>query len=272
VIFFSCNQKEYQKNLPKLLFKSGFENNVEIISNPDPDSIDYDLILGMDLETNFSWPINILGAQGSGLHYIDDDNKQATYSEIQSTIGPYGTITKTLYSKENYTVDATQCPYEILNIIKGKTDLYIKYWMKLDSESLHQINKWRAIFEYKTKDYGSGTGYRLIAFIYTNNQGNPYWHFQGDANPQNPVWEYDNYEIPVPENEWFETEFYWKWGDNENGRSLWKINGQIVADHYGATTLNSKPIDFIILTQIYGDANPKHQWIDDIEIWSGLPE
>ena len=272
VLLFSCAENDSQNAQARLLFKSGFENNVEIIPNPNPDSIDFDVITGTDLETNFTWPIDILGAQGSGLHYIDDDNRQATFSEIQSVIGHNGSMTKALYSQENYIVDATQCPYEILNITEGKSDLYVKYWMKVDSESLHQLNKWRAIFEYKTKDYANGTGYRLIAFIYTDNQGNPYWHFQGDASPNNPVWEYDNYEIPVPENQWFETEFYWKWSDDENGRSLWKINGQVVADHHGSTTRNNKPIDFIILTQIYGDANPKHQWIDDLEIWSGLPE
>ena len=82
----------------------------------------------------------------------------------------------------------------------------------------------------------------------------------------------DNHTISIPENEWFLTEFYWKWSDNSNGRTLWKINNQIVADYTGATTRNSKPIDFIILNTVYGDANPKHQWIDDIEIWDAIPE
>jgi hypothetical protein len=27
-----------------------------------------------------------------------------------------------------------------------------------------------------------------------------------------------------------------------------------------------------MITQIYGNANPKYQWIDDIEIWDGIPE
>ncbi len=57
-----------------------------------------------------------------------------------------------------------------------------------------------------------------------------------------------------------------------DGRALWRVNGQVVGDHYGPTTRNNRPIDFIMLTQIYGDANPKYQWIDDIEIWDGLPE
>jgi hypothetical protein len=95
---------------------------------------------------------------------------------------------------------------------------------------------------------------------------------KGDKNPQNAIWEVDNYDIAVPENEWFLTEFYWKWSNNPDGRTFWKINHNIIADYNGATTRNFKPIDFIILNQIYGDANPKHQWIDDIAIWDGIPE
>jgi len=56
-----------------------------------------------------------------------------------------------------------------------------------------------------------------------------------------------------------------------DGISLWKINGEIVGEHHGATTRLSQPIDFIMITQIYGDANPKYQWVDDIEIWDSIP-
>ena len=275
IIYTSCTKNipsETRAPEPQLLFKSGFEEGVSIIANPDEDSIDYDLVTGTDTETNFTWPISILGASGSGLHYVEDDNRQAVMSEIQTVIGHDGNETKALYSKENYSVDVTQCPYEILDIVDGRKDLYIKYWMKMDSASLTQINKWRVIFEYKTKDYANGTGFRLIAFVYTDEEGKAYWHWQGDANSETAIWEIDNYEIPVPSNEWFLTEFYWHWSEGNSGRALWKINGQVVGDHHGPTTRNSKPIDFIMLTQIYGDADPKYQWVDDIEIWNTLPE
>ena len=148
--------------------------------------------------------------------------------------------------------------------------------MKIDSSSVTQEkDTWRALFEYKTVDYdlgdGTGTGFRLIAFIYTDVDGVPYWHWQGDAAPENPIWEIDNTTIPVPLNEWFLTEYYWHWSDSEDGTAVWRVNGQIVGEHTGATTRNSKPIDFIMLWQIYGDSNPKYQWIDDIEIWSKIP-
>ncbi len=257
---------------PVLLFKSGFENNVYIDPTVYENYEDYRFIKGTDLETGFDWPINILGASESALHFIADDNHKAVNAEIQTVTGYNGKPTKALFQQENYEYrDYTQCPYEILNITDGTKDLYIRYRMKIDTVSLHQKDKWRALFEYKTKDYASGDGFRLIAFIYTDKNGKPYWHFQGDKDPQHPVWEIDNTSIPVRGNEWFLTEFYWHWSDGADGKVFWKINGELVGEHYGPTTRNSKPIDFIILTQIYGDANPKYQWVDDIEIWDGIP-
>jgi len=266
-----------ENNTATLLFSSGFEEGVYIDPTVVPGSEDYDYIRGIDKTTGFSWPINILGASQSALHHIDDDGLQAVQAEIQTVIGHDGKETKALYNAEQYTAgESTQFPYEILNIKEGTKDLYIRYWMKIGASSLTQPDKWRALFEYKTKDYKDygqgGSGYRLIAFIYTDENGKAYWHFQGDADSQSPIWEIDNKTVPVPINEWFLTEYYWHWSNGEDGKSVWKINGQVVAEHQGATTRNDNPIDFIILTQIYGDANPKYQWVDDIEIWDGLPK
>ncbi|MCK5922969.1 MAG: hypothetical protein KAG66_18650, partial [Methylococcales bacterium] len=254
-----------------LLFHSGFENGVYIDSNIDPLALDYRIVRGTDEATGYRWPIEILGAKNSGLHYVDHDNFQAVESEIQTVVGHNGVPTRALYSVEHYQTSYTQCPYEILDIQEGKKDLYIRYWIKLDGTSLSQPDSWRTFFEWKSKDYASGEGFRLIAFIYSDAQGNPYWHWQGDANPESPMWEIDNNTVPVPVDEWFLTEFYWHWSEGEDGQALWKVNGQVIGDHYGPTTRNSKPIDFIMLSQIYGNANPKYQWVDDIEIWDGIP-
>ena len=270
----SCNKESHNEIPiePTLLFKSGFESDVYIDNTAYLDNEDYRYIKGIDNETGFSWPINVLGATESALHYIDDENHQAVSAEIQTVIGHNGDSTKALYNIEHYDIGITQCPYEILDIPEGTKDLYIKYWIKLDSASLVQADMWRTFFEYKTKGYGDNEGFRLIAFIYTDNDGIPYWHWQGDEDPENSIWEIDNKTISVPLNEWFLTEFYWHWSEGNDGRALWKVNGQIIGDHYGPTTRNSKPIDFIMLTQIYGNVNPKHQWIDDIEIWDRIPE
>ncbi|HIP61037.1 MAG TPA: hypothetical protein EYG98_00605 [Sulfurovum sp.] len=276
-------------NKPKLLFSSGFEDDVYIDPYIVENSEDYAFIRGKDKETGFSWPINILGATESALHHIDDDDLKAVEAEIQTLTDDNGKENRVLYNKQNYVLNgengATQYPYEILNIKEGKSDLYISYRMKIDNGMVGKIDKWRALFEYKTKDYKDpgegGTGFRLIAYVYTDKQGRPSWHFQGDKDYKNPIWECDtllptaechNSNVPVVFNDWFLTEFYWHWSDGADGKVVWKINGKVVGEHHGPTTRGSNPIDFIILTQIYGNSNPKEQWIDDIEIWDGLPK
>ncbi len=257
---------------PVLLFKSGFEGDVYIDNTAYEDNEEYRFIRGTDNETGFSWPINILGASESALHYIDDDNHQAVLAELQTVIGHEGNQTTALYQQENYNTDVTQCPYEILDIKDGTKDLYIKFWIKLDSASLYKPNMWRTYFEWKSKKYAKGRGFRLISFIYTDDDGIPYWSFQGDKNPEHPIWEIDNKDVPVPVNEWFMNEFYWHWSEGDDGIALWKVNGQIIGEHYGPTTRNGNPVDFIMIGQIYGNSNPKYQWVDDIEIWNTLNE
>ena len=252
---------------PTLLFASGFEGIEMAKLEPG-----YLSLTGQDTETGFSWPINILGASGSAIHLIEDDLRQAVDTRIETVVGRTGQRTRALFSTESYSLGVTQAPYEILNIRKGRRDLYIRYWIKLDSISFGQPDSWRTFFEWKTRGYARGRGFRLISFIYTDAGGDPYWHWQGDATPQRPVWEIDNRDIPVPLDEWFLTEFYWHWSEGDDGRALWRINGEVVGDHFGPTTRNHQPIDFIMLTQIYGNANPKYQWIDDIEIWDTLPD
>ncbi len=272
----SCSQSNSQREGVKpapaqaeLLFASGFEGQVSLGQQVD----DMVPIIGQDSQTGESWPIEILGASGSGLHYIQDENHRAVGSDIRSVIGPHGNTTRVLYSFEDHEAgDATQNPYEVLNITEGRRDLYIKYWIKIDSSGMSGNDTWRTFFEWKTKDYESGNGFRLISFIYTDSQGKPYWHWQGDRDPEHSVWEIDNKQIPVPLDEWFLTEFYWHWSEGSDGRALWRINGEVIGDHTGPTTRNSKPIDFIMLTQIYGDSNPKKQWVDDIEIWDKIPQ
>ena len=251
----------------KLLFSSGFEGVALAPLNDE-----YQNITGTDSQTGYSWPITVLGASESGLHMIAHDNQKALRNDIQTVIGHTGQRTRALYSVENYEFRGdTQGPYEILDIIDGRKDLYVRYWIKLDRESLSKPNMWRTFFEWKTKGYANGSGFRLISFIYTDNDGKPYWVWQGDRDPEHPMWEIENRTVPVPVDKWFLTEFYWHWSEGSDGRALWKINGHVIGDHDGPTTRNHKPIDFIMLTQIYGNANPKHQWVDDIEIWDGLP-
>ncbi len=282
----ACSEGSQTVQTAKLLFKSGFEGKVYMDSAPVKDSEEYHYIRGKDTESGFSWPLEILGSSESALHAVDDDGGDALETSIVSTTGHTGKQTKVLYTKENYdATGATQYPYEILNIQDGRKDLYVRYWMKIDSRMLGEKNKWRAFLEYKTKDYKdpgeNGTGFRLISYLYTDEEGRASWHFQGDKDSEHSLWECDtltptascnNSVVPVITDKWFLTEYYWHWSNGNDGIARWKINGKIVGEHHGPTTRYNNPIDFIMLTQIYGDSNPKEQWIDDIEIWGSEPK
>tara|TARA_R110002051_G_scaffold64139_2_gene116776 strand:- start:25459 stop:26031 length:573 start_codon:yes stop_codon:yes gene_type:complete len=187
--------------------------------------------------------------------------------------GPKGKETTTLFQRVNYDVQVTQTPYQINNIKKNPKELYMTYWMKTDAISLKGKDVWRAIWEYKTKNYASyKDGFRMIAFMATDIRGTPYWQFQGDIGPRQPVWRIENYDIPLITDAWFNVEYYLKWSDGEDGYAAMKVNGQLIGEHHGPTTSKADPLDFIMITQVYGNNYPMYQWVDDIEIWDGIPE
>jgi hypothetical protein len=264
-----------------LLFESGFEGGVYLDSDIRTDWEDYRFIRGEDDRSGYRWPIDILGCSDSALHFVADDNGTALVADIRSTTGHDGKPTQALYMAESHREPDkyTQLTYEILDLKHGDQDLYIRYRMKIDSHMKGQPNAWRALFEYKTTDYKdpgeNGTGFRLIAYVYTDKNGTPSWHLQGDKDPEHPLWECDslaptpecnNLNTPVVFDEWFTTEYVWHWSNGDDGFVQWKINGKIVGEHHGPTTRYHNPIDFILLFQLYGDVTPKSQYIDDLII------
>ncbi|SNR30178.1 hypothetical protein SAMN04488009_1039 [Maribacter sedimenticola] len=255
-----------------LLFKSGFEG-VSLTET----MYDYQYIVGKDTETGYYWPPTILGSanasEPSGIHNINDDNGAAIDNALEVVTGPNGNETTTLFQRVNYDVQVTQAPYQINDIQENPDELYIAYWMKTDASSVQGIDKWRAIWEYKTANYASySNGFRMIAFMATDIRGNPYWMLQGDVSPQNPIWQVRNTQIPLILGEWFKVEYHIKWSNGDDGYASMKVNGQLIGEHHGVTTYNNDNLDFIMLTQVYGSNYPMYQWVDDVEIWDGVPE
>lgn len=302
----------------QLLFSSGFEQGVYVTGDVNGLGLegqngiadDYKFIVGSDKVG--AWPIDILGASGSGLHYVSNENYQGKKAAnldgdfldayIDTETGHDGKRSDVLITAKYKTPplpagveredDITQIPYEILDLNNGaglKKDLYIRYWMKVGSDSPDEQseNLWRALFEWKSKDYQDdnneyGDGFRLISYIYSGDDGIPYWVIKGDKDPSiaddqlntdsdDATWFTENKKVPVPIDKWFVTEFYWHWDEGAYGNVVWKVNGQVIADHKGPSTRNGKPLDFIMLTQTYGSQDHIYQSVDDIEIWEGLP-
>tara|TARA_R110001606_G_scaffold141740_1_gene280978 strand:- start:1776 stop:2048 length:273 start_codon:yes stop_codon:yes gene_type:complete len=75
----------------------------------------------------------------------------------------------------------------------------------------------------ETENYASyKDGFIMIALMATDIRGTPYWQFQGDIGPQQPVWRIENYDIPLITNEWFKVEYYLKWSDKNLKQSFSK--------------------------------------------------
>lgn len=247
-----------------ILFSSGFEADTYLTDEQN----NYQFIRGTDAETGFTWPISILGSNFSGIHRINDDDGPAISNALVETVGPKGISTTALYQGVNYDVDVTQTPYQINSINQNPDTLHISYAMKIDDVSLLGADKWRAIWEYKTKNYndGNGDGFRMIAFIATDKNGDPFWMLQGDRSPSDPIWQVRNKQVPVPREEWFQVSYDLIWSAGTDGYAAMYINNERIVEHRGATTYNNDDLDFIILTQVYGNTHPMYQWIDDIEI------
>lgn len=233
----SCNKDGGTDSLPstpQLLFRSGFEANTYV----DEVKEGYQVIRGKDDETGFTWPINILGSNFAGIHRIEDDGGPAIQNFMDTVVGVDGNQTTTLFQRVNYDIGVTQTPYQINNVLENPTELYMSYWMKIDDTSLNGPDNWRAIWEYKTKKYNTSStdGFRMIAFITTDDNGTAHWLFQGDTNPAEPIWQERNYQVPIPREEWFKVEYYLKWSEDSDGYASMRVNGNLVAEHYGATT------------------------------------
>lgn len=272
IILAACQKNDtlrVHSSTSELLFKSGFEDGTYISQTQD----NYQVIRGTDSETGFTWPIRILGSDFGGIHRIQDDNGAAIDNYLENLTGPSGNETTALFQRVSYDIGVTQSPYQINNIKENPTELYMTYWLKTDDTSLLGPDKWRAMWEFKTKNYNenNGDGFRMISFMATDNNGELHWLFQGDKNPTEPIWQVRNNTVPVIRNEWFKVSYYIKWSTTSTGYASMSINNEVIAEHNGPTTSNSDDMDFIILTQVYGNTHPMHQWIDDIEIWNGIP-
>lgn len=253
----------------KLLFSSGFEG---ITLSPN-DATDYQYLNGTDVETGFTWPPNIWGSSYNGLHTINEDGIS---NKIETVEGHTGELTSVLYNEILYSNGSpgAQTPYQINRISEDPDEYYISFWAKIDGVSLNKPNDWRIIWQYKSDkfDYQNPQpGYRISIYMYNDKNGNTFWHTKGDD--QNPdYWAQSNTNVPVPRNEWFQVEVYSKVSSQADGRFWAKVNGQEIANHDGPNLgISGDSMSFMMLTQLYGNSYPAYQWIDDIEIWDGVP-
>ncbi len=268
------------KKMPTLLFKSGFEKGVYLVSPwKDEDGCWYQDIQGSD-NKKFSWPITLWGSRGTFQVLVDHrrNSKEYIQNKIVTIEGHDGKQTRAMFSKIIKADKGwTQDPY-LIDDAKEDGDLYVKYWLKFPAnlskvlgDGSNDDDGWCTFFEWKTAG-----DYRVAAYVYVDDKGKPYWYVHGDNVAKDnygkykEFWAEENHSIPVPEGKWFSVEFFWHRSTRDDGRFLWALNGKIVADHHGPNKI-SKPINRIMLFTVYSGKYPLSQYVDDIEIWNGLP-
>jgi hypothetical protein len=306
--YFNLNQIRVSRGL---LFSSGFENASAL--NPPTQSNCWSTgcwqyMVGTDATTGFAWPPSIWGGNSGGFQLLADASVNAgsigtyMFNQIRTVTGHTGSPTSALYSQISQSGccgtggqggGVTQDPYIITpggTTVAQQGDLYIRFWLMFQSNlasilSSPVTGSSRAVFEFKTGTGGGDNGdLRLFAELvnwYPQPNGPLQWFVGldnvagGFPNQRVTYWQTNTantFPIPV-EPAWLKFEVFWHRSSGADGRVWVAVNGQVIADHYGANIgVNNNPINRIFLSQLYTTSPyPVYQYVDDVEIWNSFP-
>jgi hypothetical protein len=286
-----------------LLFRSDFGGTVRMAApqvNHCSSNNGWWPVLGAD--RGFNWPVHLHGASSPGFQAIaegvnlDFDPKNNVITScsgapiwkaeiIQGT--RHDGTTGPILHRINYRNMAWQFPY-VITPGGDVPDQYQSLWMKLPSNLASTLgpNSWYALAEWKTSatlNTGENYDYRVAVYIYTDSNSKPYWFMTGTEHSAGPYYWTQKSTAPVPLGEWFQFEWAWHRTHDESSWTWVKINSnKIMQQNGGGKTCSgchpvsgfynsAAPIDRILLGQIYGAQGPTEQWIDQLEIWDGVP-
>ena len=259
-----------------LLFKSSFDN---IIVDK---TVEWNHHLsGTDSVTNFTFPNDLPGDYTEHFfNYVVGDLEnyfEYANAEITNTIGYDGNQTNALYiefikddpdfisySRVQYVMygdNSSNDPVQRMN--QG----YVKYKIKTHLDHNDLESDWRIPIEWKDMD---DDGFRVGLYIYDTNTPSPYWVVKGqymiNGELGDDVWEFQNYTIPVIEDEWFDLEVYWYGHPDPNlGKLKVAINDQVLFDVTNQTKDPNQPnkMFYFMPFKVYGAVG--YSWITDFE-------
>jgi hypothetical protein len=261
---------------PQLLFKSGFEDNTRI---------NRQYLEGTDHSTGYNWDDIKKNVQ-----YLDKANfwdEYGTYKIIDgATLGRNGKVVHL----NAYPPNGKRSQY-CLKFDQDESwtfEYTFKYWMYISESFIGMRNvdpDWLGnamIFEWKPRNLGNNMRGH-IHWKVENNQW--FWTYRTEnINLNNRNDRYDmtyveNRSIGVPLGEWFYVEIYLKEGDSNNGRIVYRLNGQTVFDIPHSTYVSSNPqkLRDPCPFKLYWFEPRHHNFVDDIsyyhddlEIWRGM--
>jgi len=136
------------------------------------------------------------------------------------------------------------------------------------AEAIDMVRPWDSL--------NDDDGFRVGLYIYDTDTPSPFWVVKGqymiDGELGDDVWEFENFSIPVSEDDWFELEVYWYGHPNPSlGRIKVAIDGQILFDVTNQTKDPSQPdkIFYFMPFKVYGTVG--YSWISDFEYWNIPP-
>ena len=297
-----------------LIFASSFSPDVSIgaprdlSAPPSGAGLAWQDLTGQDHDTDWTWPVEALGAIFSGVQLITYEPVTPSTigdyvtAEVRQVAGPHGTPVYELFQNVKIKAPAgpspvgkgaAQAPLLIQRpwTIGDVTDLYVTYWFKHQADLVTQLDStvssgnWRVQFEFKTGGYQNDWpgDYRITTNVMKGTDGQLYWYTKGDnvANgpwPRVDYWMEDNHTVPVPVDTWFRFEGYWHRSSGSDGRYWAAVDGQVIADHHGPNMGDyDLPITRIFINNPYsgGHANDTGTSVQShmtgLEIWDGFP-
>jgi len=277
-----------------LLFRSGFESGV-ILDPPHLEGSEWSQFMhGGD--AGFAWE-NILsrGTPKNRFTYLVSSSKHLSEfanTRIETVMGRDGQPTQALMGqliKQDPTLlaDNTRNQYGFYPKATD-TQAYMRYWIKLQPDLGTAVlpagqTGSRQLMEWKEQGPpGQRSDFRWNINV-KRSPGTPlYWWVNaqfGDLQDSPKAWECTS-TVPVPLNEWFLLEVFWKL-DTVNGRVWGAVNGQTFADFRGQTQKDDGlfvwwPFKVYVGGQLEAISNNPgytsiYQWVDDVEVYDDIP-
>jgi hypothetical protein len=142
--------------------------------------------------------------------------------------------------------------------------------MKLAEDPGHQLGSagYRQLFM-----LSQGTRVPMTLLL-IGSAGGPFWAIKGGSNVSSD-WEVDAVDAPrhIPvANTWFKLEVFWHPSEGTDGRVWVAMDGEKILDRQGKNLTAPGALDNV---QFFVDGTPQtpsEQWVDDLEIWDGVPD
>jgi len=277
-----------------LLFKSGFESNVQLnppVAGGNPSQW-LQSMSGQD--QGFDWALN-LPAYGIGTwrYLVSGDSLLNDYVnvKIDTTTGPNNNSSNALfmqikkYSSNGFGSFAkVRTQYDLDWDSTISTQAYSKYWMKFQPDLAHVMvpgtNTWRYMMEWRETGTANDDYRWTLGLLTGNNPADSiYWKLDGQfisgTNTFTNDWVQINQSTPVPIGQWFQLEVYWNQKADSTGRIWVAIDGVTIFNYIGPNRLNSAIRTWSIFKNYTGaesiDSGLVYQWLDDVEIWDSIP-